>query len=156
MTPPTPDDWTRLAIECAAALANTTLGMPFEVESLAAPEPVPQEGIGAYVAIVGEVVRVEIGIAANYDTCQLLAQALFGDDTPLPEPDVVDAMGELANIIAGGVQGGMTPLFPGLTLGLPLVVQGRVQATEHQVIARVAIRLGTERAWLLVLRSRGS
>jgi hypothetical protein len=156
MTQEVGKDWTRSMIECAALLAETTLNLPFEVEEEESLQPVPKEGYGAYVALVSEAVRAEVGITADDDACQSLGKALFASDDPLPESDVVDSIGELANIFAGALQGGMAHRYPGLSLGLPLVVRGQLRATEEQATARIAVRFGEVRAWLLVLRPRGS
>src|SRR5262245_53117846 len=66
---------------------------------------------GAYIALVGDDVNLQVGLTSDATGCQTLAKALFGlkpDAANLPEADVADAVGEIVNMIGGGAKGAMS------------------------------------------------
>lgn len=143
------DAWIDAAAEAAREFAETALGCPMEAG-------VP-DGSSNYdltcclVALVGDEASLQVGFASDAEGCQSLARALLGADEPLPESDVVDAMGEIANIIGGGVKKRMRQ-DGGIHLGLPMVLHGRLKLTESHQVAHLAIKVGVTDARLFVIR----
>jgi CheY-specific phosphatase CheX len=145
------DDWLQAAIGAAAECSKTTLSL-----DLSAPdEPrLPPELTGCFIALVGDAGSLQIGFGSDPAGCQTLARALFASEDDLPEEDVSDALGEIANIIAGGVKkrmsGGQSPL----ALGLPIVMCGHVRLTERQQVLEAEVQLGNVPVRLLVISNK--
>jgi len=139
-------------LESALELAETTLGCEVTVD--APPESVSGIDLtNSLVALVGERTSVQIGIAADDRGCQSLAKLLLGADEELTDSDVSDAMGEIANIIGGGVKKRLAGEFGGMRLGLPVVLMGHLELTRKQRVAQRSILFGETAARLVVVRN---
>jgi chemotaxis protein CheX len=150
-------EWSAALVEATRTLASTTLGLEVTPDA-DGPAPRGSPAEGSYVALVGEGTSLQIGLSASPDGCQRLSRAFLAmpeEEGDLPEGDVADALGEMANILAGDVKRRMAERDPALKLGLPIVVRGRVQATERMETAVAALRIGDVQAEALVLRDRG-
>lgn len=106
--------------------------------------------IGANIAVVGDEHAVQLGVLSSPDQADKIARAMLGmePDEDLPHSDMADAIGEIANIIAGGVKGAMVDDAPGLRLGLPVFSEGpfrKMGRTEEQTI-----HFNFGQAWLVV------
>jgi len=144
--------WLNATIEAAAEFSTTTLDAPLApLDS----SNLPIDLTGCFVALVGEVGSLQIGLASDSMGCQTLAKALFGSDDDLPDEDVGDALGEIANIVAGGVKKRMASGEISLALGLPIVMEGHIRLTERQQIAQVDVLLGQVQTRLLIVSSKG-
>jgi hypothetical protein len=86
---------------------------------------------GAFVALTSDVTSIQIGLLATADGHASLARTLLAlpRDETLGDADKIDAVRELANVIAGGVKRGMIEQDPGLRIGLPVFVHGGVEST---------------------------
>jgi len=153
MTSPHPlNAWLNATIEATAEFSTTTLDAPLTALDSS---NLPLDLTGCFVALVGEVGSLQIGLASDSVGCQTLAKALFGSDEDLPEEDVGDALGEIANIVAGGVKKRMASGEISLALGLPIVMEGHIRLTERQQIAQVDVLLGQVQTRLLIVSSKG-
>lgn len=112
--------------------------------------------VGSYVALVGEGASAQVGLAASIDTCRMLARQMFVMDVAeeLADGDLCDAIGEIANLLAGTTKHLLQERGAGLVLGLPLFVQGRVIASQRQEVGSLTVRIGAAVASLVVLRSK--
>jgi CheY-specific phosphatase CheX len=144
--------WLNAMMEAAAEFTQTTLGM--ELGDPCSIRRLPENLTGCFVALVGQEERLQIGLASDPSGCQTLAQALFAADEELPESDVTDALGEIANIVAGGVKKRRSDAAAGMTLGLPIVMEGHVRVTERQEVAHVDTVVGEVPVRLLVICNR--
>ena len=111
---------------------------------------------GAYVPLVAAGCMVQIGVVAEWQACQALARALFGmeaDQELDGDSDVSDALGEIANMVAGLVKMRMNERTPGLNSGLPLCVAGHVEPGAGVEQASVALLFDDVRASVRVLLS---
>ena len=132
-------EWIAAAQAAAAEVATTALCCG-ETHSAVDAGPAAESLFGAYVPLVAADCQAQIGIVAEWPACQALARALFGmdPDTELDaESDVADALGELANMLAGCVKTRMDARVPGLNTGLPLCVSGHVEpssCSEHATL----------------------
>jgi CheY-specific phosphatase CheX len=100
---------------------------------------------------------VQIGLASDEDGCQALARGLLGltpDEEPLPEAEAADAFCEIVNIAAGAFKVRLRDRACPLQMGLPIYVQGIVQATEHASVQVADVRFGEARASLLLIHPR--
>ncbi|MBN1824886.1 MAG: chemotaxis protein CheX [Candidatus Eisenbacteria bacterium] len=154
-TKSTIQEWLNAAVDATEELSTTALG--FEgTEVLATQESLPHDLAGSYIALVGEETSLQVGLASSDAGVMILAKALLGmdpdDEEALSESDVSDALGEIANIVAGGVKNRMADRDPSMKLGLPMIVHGHVQATDRMQTAIADVRIGPVEAQLLVLR----
>lgn len=146
------DAWLDATRAAAAEFAEMTLGQP--VAALEEGDGLDADLTACFVALVWGEQSVQIGVSSNRDSCQALAQALFESDEPLAEEDVSDALGEIANIMAGSVKTTMVNSYKDLRLGLPIVLDGHLRLTDRQEMAYVDVKLGNVPARLVVIRSR--
>ena len=146
------DDWLKATVDAASEFAATTLG-----DSLCVAEPgskMSRDLTGCFVALVGDEGALQIGLAANPAGCQILAQALFASDEVLSDEDVSDALGEIANIIAGGVKKRMATVQLSLAIGLPIVMDGHLRLAERQQMVTSEVRLGQVPVRLLIVGNK--
>lgn len=148
--------WSEALISAANELATTALGyeegLPLE-SSLTL--PVEGDMTTSCVALVGEGLNLQVGIATNQADSQAMARALLGLDDEqedLPEQDLADALGEVANILAGGVKRRMADGAPAIQLGLPIVLRGHIEATGSTRAHVTEMRWGQIGGKLLVIR----
>lgn len=141
--------WLEATADSMAEICSTTLAM--EMRRDADVPKLPENLTGCFVALVGEEQSLQVGLASNAEGCKILAQALFGDENELSESDVNDALGEIANILAGGVKLRMASTHGGLSLGLPIVLEGHIRVSERQQIGQLDIAMNEVPARLLVV-----
>lgn len=91
---------------------------------------------GAFVSIVGEDLCVQIGLAMNWDDCERMTRIMFqmDDGDPVEHDEVIDALGEMVNIIGGNAKRQGLDSSAGVELGLPLHFQGRLVVTGRQCL----------------------
>lgn len=139
-------------------LATTTLGFEgCQVEELLPQIPYPPPTAGAYLAMVGNEQTLQLAIVSDMQGCRLLSGALLGmvgDEDGLGETDIADAMGEIINIVAGGVKTRMAGSDKGFKLGLPMFIDGHVEPVKETEQAAQRVTLGSIRAYLLTLRQK--
>jgi CheY-specific phosphatase CheX len=145
------DDWLQAALGAAEECSKTTLGCALNTSE----QPrLPPELTGCFVALVGDSGSLQIGFGSDPAGCQTLAKALFASEVDLPEEDVSDALGEIVNIIAGGVKKRMSAVQPPLAIGLPIVMRGQVRLSERQQVLEAEVSLGDVPVRLLVLSNK--
>jgi CheY-specific phosphatase CheX len=87
--------------------------------------------------------------------CAALSTAVLGMDiTGLPHRVIADAMGELLNMLGGGVK----RRLPGggeLELGLPLFVNGGIEPSGRQTVVTVPLKLGPIEVCVIVVGPNG-
>ncbi len=139
-------------------LATTTLGFEgCQVDELLPQIPYPPPTAGAYLAMVGNEQTLQLAIVSDMQGCRLLSGALLGmvgDEDGLGESDIADAMGEIINIVAGGVKTRMAGSDKGFKLGLPMFIDGHVEPVKETEQAAHRVTLGSIRAYLLTLRQK--
>lgn len=145
-------DWMDALVSAVNELATTSLG--FEEGSLVAEQPL-RSSLGSCVALVGDECSLQIGMGGSQENCMKLARALFGlesEDEDPSEQDLADALGEMANVVAGGVKTRMHDHAASMRLGLPLVMHGYVDAPGGAEVATATIRWDSVEAQLLLMR----
>lgn len=136
------DDLMNAVAESAADISRDVLGK--SGESGSGEQANADEDSGAYVALIGEGIALQIGFAARPDTCRSLAGTLLGLDNAEASPagqDVADAIGEIANMLAGGVKMRLDKHFPALRVGLPLWVENAGKVRLCSGAAEVGVRM---------------
>lgn len=147
------DVWLTALTEATSELAETTLEM--QSVSVATETTETTENLsGAYLSLIGDSDAVQVGIASDKDGCSKLARALLmmEDDEELSEEDMIDALGEIVNIVAGSVKTMVSKAGESMTLGLPIVVRGQVLPTIGAHVAAVKVLIGSIPAQLIVLQ----
>ena len=96
--------------------------------------PTDPAGLAAEVALRGDW-NGSVRVSCDPTTADRLARTMLavGPDHPLPEDDVHDALGEVANVVGGNVKGA---LGGDTSLGLPVVAvrtDGRTPVTRRAV-----------------------
>lgn len=153
------DDWTEASTAAVEELAATALGFADVAFRVYDQDELPEGVSGAYIPIVSDGVSVQIGVVAGESGCQDLARALLcmePEDGALEDGDMADALGEVVNILAGGVKGRLIDRQPDLRLGLPVFLRGRIHLNgsyEHSV---TQMSLGPVDAQLHIIRQNFS
>ena len=123
-------------LDAAVAVANeiSTIALGYDESKVTAhPDKMPEGLMGSYIALIGEETAIEIGLVSDNEGCCSLARALLGmdaDDEDLPEEDIADALGELVNMLAGGIKKRIGEKDASMRIGLPMMVQGKVELPE--------------------------
>ncbi|MFL5271873.1 MAG: chemotaxis protein CheX [Anaeromyxobacteraceae bacterium] len=156
MSPFGPRQWLEALEREFAAFATGALGLA-RVEVTARGVPPPRAMEGAYLGLVAAEGGCQIGLAATAAGCETLARALLSlpAEEPISAADVADAVCEIVNMLAGGVQR-RARAAAGLqvTLGLPTFFHGTAQPTERLGVVVTEVRVGDWPAALLVLHPR--
>lgn len=144
--------WLEASLSALVEFSETTLGSGLGDPS--ATRKLPENLTGCFVALVGQEKSLQVGLASDSIGCQSLAQALFAADGELSESDVTDALGEIANILAGGVKKRRNDANTGMALGLPIIMEGHVRISDHQEMVHLDIAIGDVPVRLLVVCNR--
>lgn len=142
----------------AMADASTELALSLGIDRLEVLgwHDVPPTGMaGAYIPLLAEDQTLQLALLATPDGCAGLSRLLLGLEPAdeVSDADVADAVGELVNIVAGGVKQRMQHSSGPLRLGLPVFINGFVQRTQQLEIALASARLGLVDTHLMALRS---
>jgi hypothetical protein len=149
------DTWLGVAVGSLSELGSTALACD-NVQLIEPRTPVPQHITGAMISIVGERDSIELAVSSTLAGCQVLAKALMcmePTDEDLPHADLGDSIGEISNMVAGGIKNRMTAKCPGLRLGLPFFVDGIVEAKRGCESGAALLELGTTPVYVVVLRN---
>lgn len=115
----------------------------------------PTSLMGSLISLLGDTDTVEMALSYPQPSdAQALAKALLmeeGDDD-LPNADLVDALGEIANMVGGGIKRRMNTASPGLRLGLPLAVNGRVVGKRGGERLTALLPIGDNQVLLVLWR----
>ena len=154
---PSLGDWLAAATDAAGEVAVGLLG----VEHLrVGPGGAihPSGSSGAYVPLFTDGYALHVGLVSSDPGCVSLAAIMLGlggqTEGPSPE-DVADAVGELANMLAGVMKRQFEGRIESCNVGLPVFVRGEV-VTEglDSVVARVG--LDDVEAEIVVLRGKSA
>ena len=125
------------------AMQDTTMMLGLDVLDVEQKDESPAGLLGAHIALIGNHCAVQLGVLASREGSQRLAQAMLEAEEELPEEDVADAMGEIANILVGVMKGAMVHLDDGLKLGLPVFVAGRLEPLSDTPTTSLVFGLGS-------------
>jgi len=164
-TPPIPPglgaavtDWVVAMADASSELASS-LGID-GVEVLGWHDVPPAGMAGAYIPMLAEDQTLQLALLASPEGCADLSRLLLGmePEEEVAAADIADAVGELVNIVAGGVKQrlqdpGTIGTGGGLRLGLPVFIHGYVQPTQQLEVSLASVRIGAVDAHLMALRS---
>lgn len=144
--------WVEAMIDSLDELASGMLG--FEGgKLLEVRDELPERMIGAHVAMVSLREALSVGLISDEAGCGALARALLcmEPDEELPAGDVADAMGEIVNIIAGGVKRRLVEEDSSIKIGLPVFFSGQMKPTKNMQSRVLEILLGPVQAKLFLM-----
>jgi hypothetical protein len=146
-------DWVAAMADASTELA-LSLGMD-GVEVLGWHDVPPTGMAGAYIPLLAEDETLQLALLSSPAGCADLARLLLGmeSDEAVSDADIADAVGELVNIVAGGVKQRMQDAAGALRLGLPVFIHGYVQPTQQLEVSLASARIGEVDTHLMALRS---
>lgn len=152
-----PQEWLDVLMSVTKEFAVDTLGFE-SYETKGRKDGPPDPGIGTYIPLVGASASLEMGIVSTDQGCRHLSGALLGMDSAesenMGEDDMVDAFGEIINIVAGVVKQRVNEEDSTFNLGLPILVKGQIRAMEHQRTAVADVVTGNIPVQLVVVTPR--
>lgn len=113
------------------------------------------EGLaGAYIPVVGDRANVQLAVLSSAQGNRNMARSLLQmdpDDADLTSEDVADAVCEISNMLAGRVKAGMAQKEPGLRLGLPVFIDGRLEEGNARKVNIVQMSVANDRVSVMVM-----
>ncbi len=94
-----------------------TRGVPFTNS-----EPLPEHEVSGIIGLTGKAIGAAV-VSLGKETALRCTERLLGERPPAINSDVVDAVGEMANIVAGGAKAQLQQLD--MSLSLPSVITGK-------------------------------
>jgi len=149
--------WADALVSATNELATTSLG--YEEDTIISTiSDLPDIPMYSLVALAGDDTTLQIGMAATPEDCMELSRTLLGmepEDEELSEQDLVDALGEIVNVLAGGVKTRMAHVAASMRIGLPIVLKGTVNVSKSTDVSATLIRWDAAEAQLVLLRHNG-
>lgn len=130
------EQWAEVTAKSTKAVA---VEMGFEsCEVVGASENIPKAA-GAFVPLVGNTASVQIGILSSPEGQEGIARTILQmePDEGIEHEEITDAVGELANCLAGRLKREMRKVDASLRIGLPVFVDGHIEyvgKSEFKVI----------------------
>jgi hypothetical protein len=133
------------AVGACEVVAAGVLGGAEQLQ-VGARDGIPSNLAGAFIPLAGPGLGAQLGMVGSEDECRALAAALLqveaAEAAALSQAEIADAVCEVVNIAAGHVKARLTEAHPGLTLGLPLFIQGAVRPRERMAVDVFGVRAG--------------
>lgn len=122
------EPWLSALRDSALDVITTSLGFP-DGDISAMFGVAPHDVAGSYMPLVSPRFSLYVGWTAGERERAALAHAFLGmgEGESVTEADVEDALGELVNILGGGVKRRMLAHVPQLAVGLPFFAGGRMR-----------------------------
>lgn len=147
------DAWLEAARVALVDLARQALGssVAFAPGSVRLPAGLA----GALVPIVSDLPPVQVGLFASDAGCEALTRALLGASSrePVTRAEVVDAIGEIVNMLAGTVKARIARYANHAALGLPTFVHGLIELQSDQRADVLPVTIGASPAFVIVLHT---
>lgn len=114
--------------------------------------------IGAHIPLIGDGKAYDMAFVAAPESCKALARAILqmAYDAPIQDTEVADAIGEIVNMLGGGVKRRMSAgNGADLVLGLPIFLHGYIQPTARMTVTALPVKMGTIDTMVLIAGQRG-
>ena len=137
---------TQNAMQTMAGL-EVTRGSPFVKGTFQA-----LADISGIIGLAGQA-KGAVVVSFPFSLGQKIFEAMTGESVPLDDPGITDAVGEMANMIAGGAKGALTEMGMDFRISVPSVVVGKEHSISHKSDAPclvIPFQLGSETFWLQV------
>ena len=156
MTATTTINWMEAMVDAARELGASSLG--FETgEVISTSDTMPDVQAGSCVALAGDEESLQVGMAASLATCMQLARRfcmLEPEDEDLDQADLSDVLGEIVNVLAGGMKTRIAEQAQSMSIGLPLVLYGPIEVPATTEIAVSNLRWEDQDVQLWLLHHR--
>ena len=115
----------------------------------------PAASAGALIPIVSDRDPVQIGLFSSEAGCEAVARALLCSEPGdvLTRPEIVDAVGEVLNMLSGSVKSRVAHYATHAALGLPMFVHGPVELQSGQAMDIVHAVLGSTDVFVVILHA---
>lgn len=144
------EEWLKITEAASEELVTTTLGYEgcakSEVDILG-----DEQKYGSCVELLNDDMKMTIGIVTNREGSQKITESLLGME-PMSEEDEADALGEVANILAGSIKTKAGDRVNPLQLGLPFYFKGEIHFKEPIEMALSHETWGDVKISLLVVQ----
>jgi hypothetical protein len=117
------DDVLRATADAVSEFGDTVLAMEVQTKPLEHDFTAIDKLMNhVSIALVSDSVALQLAVCAPGNSCEALSRALLGmeEGEDIGSEDVADGIGELTNIIAGGLKSRLDKAYPALKLGLPV------------------------------------
>jgi hypothetical protein len=145
-------DWMNLAADAATEIATGALGMA-STRWLQAPDTaLPDDLWGVYIPLMTDGDCVQLGLLGRRDVCAQLAKSLLGmspDEALEDDSTVFDAVGEVTNLVAGGVKV-RAAAHINVKLGLPLALSCAALPLTGEAFEHGLLQMDDNDVWLVV------
>ena len=144
--------WIDAARVAICDIARQAMGMTAQVIG---PADIVEGLAGSIIPIVSNMAPIQVGLFSNDVGCELLARALLGSSPheTLTRAEVVDAIGEIVNMLSGNVKARVARYATHAALGLPTFVHGPIETLSQQVVEAVRVKIGMADAYVVVLHT---
>ena len=149
-----PAQWREAVKGAAEEIARNALGFPGAM--VAEPVNIEQTAnmVGAHIPLIGSQ-AFELSLFSLREGCSQLATAVLGMNAEeLPPGTIPDAIGEIINMLAGGVKRRLASNGGDLELGLPVYVNGNVELASRQSAVTFPVQFGPIQTFVLILGPR--
>lgn len=146
-----PSPWLTAAQAAVVDLVPQALSMACDLTDA---QPPLTELMGALIPLMSDLDPIQIGLFSDQEGCLAMARGLLGNgpDEPMSRADMIDAVSEVVNMLAGSVKARVARYATHAALGLPTFIQGSVEAASGQVLESVAVVIGDHAAVVLIAR----
>lgn len=147
-------EWLDATVDAAKETAETMLGYE-TVTTIEMSDGWPDKLSGSYIPLVSEEYKLQIGLISDSMGCSELAEKLLGMEPPSKE-DIADSVGEIMNMIAGGVKNRVNDRATSLKIGFPIYVVGSIHVSDNMEKAIAEVRFDNTKAKIVILQLRNS
>ncbi len=146
------ETWLKVMEESLNEFSTGMLGLE-EGKILSIDDQLPESMTGAHVAMVSLQDSINIGLISSEEGCAELSRTFMAmePDEELEEADVQDALGEIVNIVAGGVKTRLVEKDPSIKIGLPVFFKGTLAAKSQVSSYVLEIMIGHIHAKLFII-----
>lgn len=146
------NDWMGFAAEAAAEIATGALGMASAHWQKTPGAALPGDLCGVYIPLMTDGDSVQLGLLGRREVCAQLARSLLGmaPDEPLDDDSTVfDAVGEVTNMVAGGVKVRAAEQV-NVKLGLPLALAATPFPLTGEAFEHGLLKMDDNDVWLVI------
>jgi Chemotaxis phosphatase CheX len=147
------DGWLHAAADAAAEVASGPLGISHTAWRVVPASTLPNGLWGAYIPLLSpQNESLQLALLAGRDTCERITRALLGmsdDEAPESDNDIIDAVGEVTNLVAGGLKARLEGKAD-VRLGVPLALSGREFPDAGSQSALGILQLDRDDVWLVL------
>lgn len=145
-------EWLSVAADSTREIAQGPLAMATAVWRDVPGLLLPDDLYGVYIPLLSEGLHLQFGLLAERRVCAKLASSLVGpapDESLDSDEDVFDAVGEVTNMIAGGIKIRVAGRA-NVSVGLPLALRGKVFPSTGSQSIHGVMCLDEAEVWLVL------